>query len=264
MVMKACFTQAASSETGLSDEEKRFFIMKAMEYIKQPERFQIQVQLLKRKLAETSASERMKPLQLLQELEETYKGLNDEGAWKDPSEHSASEQVMALVAEQKGNKKKKKNDDKDKDSEKKQGRFARPPFTNDEGKSGDKKKWNGRTYYYCPEHHKCGHWVLHKPEEHSNEEKKPSKRPSEDEGADSKTPTKLKKTDKKKVSFLGDSPPEDEPSVQIDPEQLASMAATITPQRLAAMRAAAAAVPDNAHYADMVETFIKLAEKTQS
>ena len=50
--------------------------------------------------------------------------------------------------------------DKDKEKEKKG-----PPFAHKEGKLGDTKQWNGRTYYYCPANHKHSHWHTHKVEE---------------------------------------------------------------------------------------------------
>ena len=55
-----------------------------------------------------------------------------------------------------------KSSSKDKDKEKdKKG----PPFAQKEGKLGDTKQWNGKTYYYCPANHKHSHWHTHKVEE---------------------------------------------------------------------------------------------------
>ena len=50
--------------------------------------------------------------------------------------------------------------DKDKEKEKKG-----PPFAHKEGKLGDTRQWNGKTYYYCPANRKHSHWHTHKVEE---------------------------------------------------------------------------------------------------
>ena len=91
--------------------------------------------------------------------------------WR-PSDKAPEEQSLAIVAQQQQNKPKgssspkkeasSKSSSKDKDKEKdKKG----PPFTQKEGKLGDTKQWNGKTYYYCPANHKHSQWHTHKVEE---------------------------------------------------------------------------------------------------
>ena len=37
-----------------------------------------------------------------------------------------------------------------------------PPFAQKQGKLGDTKQWNGKTYHFCPTSHKHSHWHTHK------------------------------------------------------------------------------------------------------
>ena len=53
-----------------------------------------------------------------------------------------------------------KKDDKNQDKSKKA-----PPFANLEGKLGDTKQWNDKTYFHCPANHKYSHWYTHKVED---------------------------------------------------------------------------------------------------
>ena len=40
-----------------------------------------------------------------------------------------------------------------------------PPFGQKQGKLGDTKQWNGKTYHFCPANHKHSHWHAHKVED---------------------------------------------------------------------------------------------------
>ena len=37
-----------------------------------------------------------------------------------------------------------------------------PLFAQKQGKLGDTKQWNGKTYHFCPTNHKHSHWHTHK------------------------------------------------------------------------------------------------------
>ena len=107
---------------------------------------------------------------LFNEVQSKYTNLSNQGLWR-PSDKTPEEQTLAMVAQQQQNPKglssskkesSSKSSSKDKDKEKdKKG----PPFAQKEGKLGDTKQWNGKTYYYCPANHKHSHWHTHKIEE---------------------------------------------------------------------------------------------------
>ena len=111
------------------------------------------------------------PDTLFNEVQSKYTNLPNQGLWR-PSDKTPEEQSLAMVAQQQQNKPKglsspkkestSKSPSKDKDNEKEKNG---PPFAHEEGKLGDTKQWNGKTYYYCPANHKHSHWHNHKDEE---------------------------------------------------------------------------------------------------
>jgi hypothetical protein len=56
-----------------------------------------------------------------------------------------------------------------------QSKKSLPPFAKSDGKEGDTKEWNGKTYHYCSGKHADGvHWVIHKPADCLRKRKNPS------------------------------------------------------------------------------------------
>jgi len=97
-----------------------------------------------------------------------FNELKDSTSWK-PSDLSAKVPFIAMMNKQlqtqgkqgdNKNKNKKKKEEKGKNTNKKP-----PPCTNQQGKSGNTKEWDGHTWHYCPFDHKGSHWVLHNPKD---------------------------------------------------------------------------------------------------
>ena len=111
------------------------------------------------------------PDTLFNEVQSKYTNLSNQGLWR-PSDKTPEEKPLAIVAQQQQNKpkgslspkkestSKSPSKDKDKENEKKG-----PPFAHKEGKLGNTKQSNGKTYYYSPANHKHSHWHTHKVEE---------------------------------------------------------------------------------------------------
>ena len=161
--------KAASTSGGMiTDQEILYFQFKIYKKIKAPAEWTSHILFLE---ATVASSAGYLPDTLFNEVQSKYTNLSNQGLWR-PSDKTPEEQTLAMVAQQQQNKPKgslspkkestSKSPSKDKDKEKEK---KGPPFAHKEGKLGDTKQWNGKTYYYCPANHKHSHWHTHKVEE---------------------------------------------------------------------------------------------------
>ena len=80
------------------------------------------------------------------------------------------EQMLAMVVQQQQHNKKNQVLGKPKVSSNQNTKTAdkeekTPPFAQNQGKLGDTKQWNGKTYHFCPANHKHSYWHTHKVED---------------------------------------------------------------------------------------------------
>ena len=161
--------KAASTSGGtITDQEILYFQFKFYKKIKAPAEWTSHILFLEATVASNAG---YLPDTLFNEVQSKYTNLSNQGLWR-PSDKTPEEQTLAMVAQQQQNKPKgssspkkestSKSPSKDKDKEKEK---KGPPFAHKEGKLGDTKQWNGKTYYYCPANHKHSHWHTHKVEE---------------------------------------------------------------------------------------------------
>ena len=161
--------KAASTSGGtITDQEILYFQFKIYKKIKAPAEWTSHILFLEATIASNAG---YLPDTLFNEVQSKYTNLSNQGLWH-PSDKAPEEQALAMVARQQQNKPKgllspkkestSKSPSKDKDKEKEK---KGPPFAHKEGKLGDTKQWNGKTYYYCPANHKHSHWHTHKVEE---------------------------------------------------------------------------------------------------
>ena len=161
--------KAASTSGGtITDQEILYFQFKIYKKIKAPAEWTSHILFLEATVARNTG---YLPDTLFNEVQSKYTNLSNQGLWR-PSDKTPEEQTLAMVAQQQQNKPKgssspkkessSKSSAKDKDKEKEK---KEPPFALKEGKLGDTKQWNGKTYYYCPASHKHSHWHTHKVEE---------------------------------------------------------------------------------------------------
>ena len=161
--------KAASTSGGtITDQEILYFQFKIYKKIKAPAEWTSHILFLEATVASNAG---YLPDTLFNEVQSKYTNLSNQGLWH-PSDKTPEEQTLAMVAQQQQNKPKgssspkkesaSKSPSKDKDKEKEK---KGPPFAHKEGKLGDTKQWNGKTYYYCPANHKHCHWHTHKVEE---------------------------------------------------------------------------------------------------
>ena len=160
---------AASTSGGtITDQEILYFQFKIYKKIKAPAEWTSHILFLEATVASNAG---YLPDTLFNEVQSKYTNLSNQGLWC-PSNKTPEEQTLAMVAQQQQDKPKgsssskkessSKSSSKDKDKEKEK---KGPPFAHKEGKLGDTKQWNGKTYYYCPANHKHSHWHTHKVEE---------------------------------------------------------------------------------------------------
>ena len=161
--------KAASTSGGtITDQEILYFQFKIYKKIKAPAEWTSHILFLEATVASNAG---YLPDTLFNEVQSKYTNLSNQGLWR-PSDKTPEEQTLAMVAQQQQTKPKSsssskkesssKSSSKDKDKEKEK---KEPPFAQKEGKLGDMKQWNGKTYYYCPANHKHSHWHTHKVEE---------------------------------------------------------------------------------------------------
>ena len=161
--------KAASTSGGtITDQEIFYFQFKIYKKIKAPAEWTSHILFLE---ATAASNAGYLPDTLFNAVQSKYTNLSNQGLWH-PSDKAPEEQTLAMVAQQQQNKPKgssspkkestSKSPSKDKDKEKEK---KGPPFAHKEGKLGDTKQWNGKTYYYCPANHKHSHWHTHKVEE---------------------------------------------------------------------------------------------------
>ena len=161
--------KAASTSGGtITDQEILYFQFKIYKKIKAPAEWTSHILFLEATVASNAG---YLPDTLFNEVQSKYTNLSNQGLWR-PSDKTPEEQTLAMVAQQQQTKPKSlssskkesssKSSSKDKDKEKEK---KEPPFAQKEGKLGDTKQWNGKTYYYCPANHKHSHWHTHKVEE---------------------------------------------------------------------------------------------------
>ena len=165
-IRSAIKTLKAASATGgsITDQEILYFQFKAYKKIKAPAEWTSHILFLE---AKASSTPTYAPDTLYNEAQAKYNNLVNSGLWK-PSDKTPEEQTLAMVAQQsnksssgtKSNKRKAESKASDGDKDKKQ-----PPFAHKDGKLGDSKEWNGKTYYWCPANHKYSHWHTHKVED---------------------------------------------------------------------------------------------------
>ena len=165
-IRSAIKTLKAASATGgsITDQEILYFQFKAYKKIKAPAEWTSHILFLE---AKASSTPTYAPDTLYNEAQAKYNNLVNSGLWK-PSDKTPEEQTLAMVAQQsnksssgtKSNKRKAESKTSDGDKDKKQ-----PPFAHKDGKLGDSKEWNGKTYYWCPANHKYSHWHTHKVED---------------------------------------------------------------------------------------------------
>ena len=146
--------KAASTSGGMiTDQEILYFQFKIYKKIKAPAEWTSHILFLEATVASNAG---YLPDTLFNEVQSKYTNLSNQGLWH-PSNKTPEEQTLAMVAQQQQNKPKgssspkkestSKSPSKDKDKEKEK---KGPPFAHKEGKLGDTKQWNGKTYYYCP------------------------------------------------------------------------------------------------------------------
>ena len=178
-ICAAVKTLKATSTSGgtVTDQEILYFLFKIYKKIKVPAEWTSHILFLEATVASNAG---YLPDTLFNKVQSKNTNLSNQGLWH-PADKTPEEQTLAMVAEQQQNKPKgssspkketaSKSPSKDKDKEKEK---KGPPFAHKEGKLGDTKQWNGKTYYYCPANHKHSHWHTHKVEE-CNTYKKMSK-----------------------------------------------------------------------------------------
>ena len=167
-ISSAVMTLKAASSAGgtIMDQEILYFQFKVYKKIKAPAEWTTHILFLESTVASTPG---YTPETLFNETQAKYTTLLNQGLWK-PSDKTPEEQTLAMVAQQQQVKKGSNNPAKSK-SNATQGTKPtekdkkNPPFANSPSKLGDTKQWNGKTYYWCPAHHKHSHWHTHKVEE---------------------------------------------------------------------------------------------------
>ena len=176
-ISSAVMTLKAASSAGgtITDQEILYFQFKVYKKIKAPAEWTTHILFLESTIARTPG---YTPENLFNETQAKYTTLLNQGLWK-PSDKTPEEQTLAMVAQQQQIKKSPNNATKSKPSSGQSSKAMEkdkknPPFANSPGKLGDKKQWNGKTYYWCPANHKHSHWHTHKVEE-SNTYKKCSR-----------------------------------------------------------------------------------------
>ena len=167
-------TRDKLAEFTITDQEILYFQFKIYKKIKAPAEWTSHILFLEATIASNAG---YLPDTLFNEVQSKYTNLSNQGLWR-PSDKTPEEQTLAMVAQQQQNKPKgssspkkessSKLSSKDKDKEKEK---KGPLFAHKEGKLGDTKQWNGKTYYYCPANHKHSHWHTHKVEEYNTYKK---------------------------------------------------------------------------------------------
>ena len=99
---------------------------------------------------------------LSNETQSKFTNLTNQGLWW-PSDKTPEEQTLVMVAQQQPQNKKNNSQNKAKAANKTDNKLQdktkkAPPFAHKEGKLGDTKQWNNKTYNYCPANHKFSHW----------------------------------------------------------------------------------------------------------
>ena len=84
-------------------------------------------------------------------------------SWKASDCISVQETILSMAAQLKQSKESRNDASSKRNDSESQRSVSKPPFHNSKGKLGDTKKHKGKTYYYCPNDHKVGHWVTHHP-----------------------------------------------------------------------------------------------------
>ena len=157
---------AVTPTTPVSDQEALFLIFRVYKQIKNPSDWLHHI----RHLENTAATASLKPAELMSQATAKFNELKDHTSWK-PSDLSAEEQFIAMMNKQlqssqkKPNKNNKNNKNKNDKKKKDEGSKKPPPFASQQGKPGDSKEWDGKTWHYCPFDHKTSHWVLHEPKD---------------------------------------------------------------------------------------------------
>ena len=190
-IMRAASDNASSP----SRQEALYFIFTTYKKIKLPTEWVQTMQFYENQMAtqpaniatEESLYEKAESLQ--QKIEKSPTG------WK-PSDKTAEEQVVAMIAEQKKRSASSSSSNKQADTKKGRNQSTKsndgkdpsdkkPPFANSKGKEGDVKTWKEKKYYYCSHDHKTGHWQTHKPSECRAKQKKSGSEKSDSSSGDS-------------------------------------------------------------------------------
>ncbi|KAL7561437.1 hypothetical protein ACA910_009293 [Epithemia clementina (nom. ined.)] len=154
---------AGTSTTTITDAEILYYQFKIYKRIKAPAEWTSKLLFLENVAASTP---NYSPDTLFNKVQSHHQTLVDSNLWR-PSDRSPEEQAIAMAANKKEEQKGKNNQtrakgDKNKKNEDKSSDKKRAPFLDKPGKEGDTKKWNNKTYYWCPANHKYSHWHTHK------------------------------------------------------------------------------------------------------
>jgi hypothetical protein len=161
--------QALRASGPVNNDEVLYLQFKAYKRIRSPDEWASKVLFL-----ENSVTPATTPEEVYSHLENHYQKLVDQGLWK-PSDQSSAEQALALLGTKTPTEPSNKpapsaKDDRKKRSAKptknaRQDKQKSPPFSKSSGKHGDTKKWNGKTYHFCPAPHKNSQWHTHSVDE---------------------------------------------------------------------------------------------------
>ena len=167
-ISSAVMTLKAASSAGgtITDQEILYFQFKVYKKIKAPAEWTTHILFLESTVASTPGYTKET---LFKETQVKYTTLLNQGLWK-PSDKTAEEQTLAMVAQQQQAEKGSNNPTKSKPNSTQRIKPTEkdknnPPFATSFVKLGDMKQWNGKTYYWCPANHKHSHWHTHKVEE---------------------------------------------------------------------------------------------------
>ena len=159
--------KAASLARGtITNQEILYFQFKVYKKIKALVEWITHILVLESTVASTPG---YTPETLFNETQAKYTTLLNQGLWR-PSDKTPVEQTLAMDAQQQQTKKSSTNPTKSKPNSGQGSKTIEkdkksPPFANTPGKLGNTKQWNGKTYYWCPTHHKNSHWHTHKVED---------------------------------------------------------------------------------------------------